>query len=91
MKHAAWSVLLLTIVCPAALAQEHHSSGAPKPATLFTNLGHHHHPIATMSPEAQEFFDQGLTRAFAFNHEEAVRSFQAAWKNADVALRVEDL
>jgi tetratricopeptide (TPR) repeat protein len=78
MKHAAWSVLLLTIVCPAALAQEHHSSGAPKPATLFTNLGHHHHPVATKSPEAQEFFDQGLTLAFAFNHEEAVRSFQRA-------------
>jgi tetratricopeptide (TPR) repeat protein len=33
---------------------------------------------STKSPEAQRFFDQGLTLVFGFNHEEAARSFQRA-------------
>ncbi|HET6960761.1 MAG TPA: hypothetical protein VFI56_29440, partial [Vicinamibacterales bacterium] len=41
-------------------------------------LGRLHHPIATTSPDAQRFFDQGLTLIYAFNHEEAVRSFRRA-------------
>jgi tetratricopeptide (TPR) repeat protein len=41
-------------------------------------LGEHHHTISTKSPEAQRFFDQGLTLVFGFNHEEAVRSFRRA-------------
>ena len=36
------------------------------------------HPIATSSLEAQKFFDQGLALVYAFNHEEAVRSFTRA-------------
>jgi tetratricopeptide (TPR) repeat protein len=43
-----------------------------------SRLGRHHHIISTKSPEAQHFFDQGLTLVFAFNHEEAARSFQRA-------------
>jgi tetratricopeptide (TPR) repeat protein len=31
-----------------------------------------------MRPEVQRFFDQGLTLVFAFNHEEAARSFRRA-------------
>ena len=49
-----------------------------KPATLFAGLGRHHHTIKTRSPEAQKFFDQGLTLVYAFNHDEAIRSFQRA-------------
>jgi tetratricopeptide (TPR) repeat protein len=45
---------------------------------LFPGLGHHHHPITTKVPLAQRYFDQGLTLAWAFNHGEAERSFQAA-------------
>ena len=30
------------------------------------------------SPEAQKFFDQGVTMLFGFNHEEAERSFARA-------------
>lgn len=37
-------------------------------------LGRHHHPITTSNPRAQQFFDQGFTLVYAFNHEEAVRS-----------------
>lgn len=41
-------------------------------------MGSLHHPIATSSVEAQKFFDQGLTLVYAFNHHQAVRSFQRA-------------
>ena len=47
-------------------------------AVLMPALGQHHHTISTKSPEAQRFFDQGLTLVFAFNHEEAARSFRRA-------------
>ena len=49
-----------------------------KPVALMPGLGQHHHSISTNSPEAQRFFDQGLTLVFAFNHEEAARSFRRA-------------
>ena len=46
--------------------------------TLFDNLGSLHHPITTTSEQAQRYFDQGLRLVYAFNHEEAIRSFEAA-------------
>jgi hypothetical protein len=51
---------------------------APEPAMLLPGMGDLHHPIATSSPEAQRYFNQGLTLVYGFNHEEAVRSFQRA-------------
>ena len=39
------------------------------------NLGHHHRPISTTSPEAQLWFDRGLNWSYAFNHDEAVTCF----------------
>jgi tetratricopeptide (TPR) repeat protein len=41
-------------------------------------LGQHYHMISTKNPDAQRFFDQGLTLVFAFNHEEAARAFRRA-------------
>lgn len=64
-------VLLLLLVVWLAFAR------STKPA-LMSGLGEHHHTISTKSPEAQRFFDQGLTLVFAFNHEEAARSFRRA-------------
>jgi hypothetical protein len=49
-----------------------------KPPVLMPGLGQHHHTISTKNTEAQRFFDQGLTLVFAFNHEEAARSFRRA-------------
>jgi tetratricopeptide (TPR) repeat protein len=51
---------------------------AEKPVTIMTGLGSLHHPVSTTKPEAQRFFDQGLSLIFAFNHDEAVRSFKRA-------------
>jgi tetratricopeptide (TPR) repeat protein len=47
-------------------------------ARLLPGLGAHHHEIKTRSAEAQKFFDQGLTLVYAFNHDEAIRSFRRA-------------
>ena len=43
-----------------------------------TGLGNLHHPVSTKNLEAQKFFDQGLRFIYAFNHDEAARSFQHA-------------
>jgi tetratricopeptide (TPR) repeat protein len=74
------SVLLVLFWCAFTAAQQRHAahSAAPKPAPLMTGLGHHHHPIATKNGQAQQFFDQGLRLIYAFNHDEAARSFQRA-------------
>jgi hypothetical protein len=55
--------------------------GAQREAPLFKDLGTHQHPVTTRSDKAQQYFNQGLILAFAFNHAEAVRSFQAAQKH----------
>jgi tetratricopeptide (TPR) repeat protein len=53
-------------------------SAQSKPPALMAGMGQHHHAITTKSPEAQRFFDQGLTLVYAFNHEEATRAFRRA-------------
>jgi tetratricopeptide (TPR) repeat protein len=70
MKLLALVFVLLAVV-DSSLAQS-------KSTVLMPGLGQHHHTISTKSPEAQRFFDQGLTLVFAFNHEEAARAFQRA-------------
>lgn len=37
-----------------------------------------YHPVSTSNPEAQKAFDKGLTAMYAFNNDEAVRSFEKA-------------
>jgi len=50
---------------------------APK-APLYDNLGSHHTAITTSSPDAQKYFDQGMTLSYAFNHAESIRAFRQA-------------
>ncbi len=45
---------------------------------LYKGLGDHHREVTTSSPLAQRCFDQGFTWAYAFNHDEAIRSFEKA-------------
>lgn len=75
MKLPAAALLLCLAV--SACAQSH-TAEAPKPVTLVTGLGDLHHPVSTKNAEAQKFFDQGLRFIYAFNHDEAARSFQKA-------------
>ena len=71
---AAWVGLCLTI----SVVAQNHTMEAPKPVTMMTGLGDLHHPVSTKNAEAQQFFDQGLRLIYAFNHDEAARSFQKA-------------
>lgn len=77
MKSLA-AVLCAVVLCPAVLAQEHSSHAASHPVVLVTGLGDLHHPVSTQNKEAQQFFDQGLRFIYAFNHDEAARSFRHA-------------
>ena len=43
-----------------------------------TGVGTLHHPVSTKNVQAQQFFDQGLRLIYAFNHDEAARSFRRA-------------
>ncbi|HEX8239213.1 MAG TPA: hypothetical protein VF574_05670 [Allosphingosinicella sp.] len=49
-----------------------------KGARLFGGLGGFHRPVTTASTEAQRYFDQGMRFVWAFNHDEATRSFAKA-------------
>jgi tetratricopeptide (TPR) repeat protein len=72
-------VLLLALaMCSLAVAQDHSAHQQAKPATLMSGYGDLHHPVSTSNPQAQQFFDQGLRQIYAFNHDEAARSFQRA-------------
>src|SRR5579864_5571804 len=66
------------LLCVLASAQDHAAHGSAHPVTLVTGLGDLHHPVSTNNPQAQQFFDQGLRFIYAFNHDEAARSFQHA-------------
>src|SRR5713101_8141163 len=70
--------LSIFVLSSATLAQDSHTGAMEKSPAILPGLGRLHHPIAASSGEAQKFFDQGLTLIYAFNHEEAVRSFQRA-------------
>lgn len=64
--------LLLTLVLAGA------ATAATPAVPLFRGTGSHTRPVTTTSPQAQRYFDQGLAFLYAFNHDEAIRSFQAA-------------
>ncbi len=72
------SVLLTLSLCGMVTAQGHPAHPESKPATLMTGYGDLHHPVSTSNAQAQQFFDQGLRQIYAFNHDEAARSFQRA-------------
>jgi tetratricopeptide (TPR) repeat protein len=75
---AALAVVTLLLCAPASFAQHEHPSESSAPAQLLPGMGSTHHTIATNNAEAQRFFDQGLTLMYAFNHDEAIRSFRRA-------------
>ena len=75
----AWGIpMKLLAIAFALLAGVSSCLARSDSVVLIPGLGPLHHTISTKSPEAQQFFDQGLTLVFAFNHEEAVRAFRRA-------------
>jgi tetratricopeptide (TPR) repeat protein len=71
MKRA---ILVLTVIASAMLSAQ----TAEKPVALYPGMGAWGHSIATHNPQAQKFFDQGLSLLYGFNRPEAQRSFQKA-------------
>jgi len=71
-------VVLGLFHCGMAHAQDHSAHPQAKPTTLMQGYGDLHHPVSTDNAQAQQFFDQGLRQIYAFNHDEAARSFQHA-------------
>ena len=86
MKHSLLPVLALGVTlvgCGSAGADGHEEHAHPQATAgdavpLYDNLGDHGHAITTASPEAQDYFDQGLRLQYAFNHAEAIASYRAA-------------
>ena len=79
MRRNAMILLALTLHAAPACAQHQHGSAAPSGgAPLLEGYGSMKHPVSTKNALAQKYFDQGLRLAYAFNHEEAGRSFREA-------------
>ena len=79
------STLLLAVCAARPLAADtmshaSHTAGAmpDSAAPRFDHLGPLHHVVSTRNAQAQRWFDQGLSLCWAFNHDEAVRSFEHA-------------
>jgi tetratricopeptide (TPR) repeat protein len=81
------SILILCLLAPAAtVAQKSTEPGKPT-EPFFPGLGTHTRQVSTNSPTAQRYFNQGLAFLYAFNHDEAIRSFEAAAScDADCAM-----
>jgi tetratricopeptide (TPR) repeat protein len=78
IRRVATLCVLLVALCMPAFAQEHSAPAKNKSATLMTGFGDWRHPVSTKNSQAQAFFDQGLRLIYAFNHDEAARSFRQA-------------
>jgi tetratricopeptide (TPR) repeat protein len=74
------TILLLGLLLAAvnALSAQAASANEKLPGPLLDGLGDLHHPITTLVPRAQRYFDQGMRLLFGFNHREAIRSFRSA-------------
>ncbi len=77
MRSIAKGLFVMLAFTALAMAQEKNQKTRPVDLSM-TAVGRQHHPIQTKSKEAQEYFDQGITLIYGFNHEEAGRSFQRA-------------
>jgi hypothetical protein len=75
-----FAVLALQLFCtPAGLDFADASSALPAlPVGVPAGPLRLQHPVSSSNAEARALFDQGLYYVYAFNHEEAIRSFQEA-------------
>src|SRR5262249_8930426 len=74
----ALAVLYGLALCVAPALAQHQHGGTTPVLELHPGLGNYHHPITTQYPEAQTYFNQGLTLLYGFNHDEAARYFPRA-------------
>lgn len=70
--------VVAAVVCRSGALAADEKAAEQRPDLSLTTVGKSHHAIQTKIPEAQAYFDQGLTFIYGFNHEEAQRAFQKA-------------
>jgi tetratricopeptide (TPR) repeat protein len=63
---------------PSALEGQNIDGVAEQREPLLEGLGAYRRDVTTTSADAQRYFNQGLNLLFAFNHDEAARSFRQA-------------
>ena len=89
MRYVAIPLALLIAGCAQNASDDgRQQPAAPRPALSIRpekrlgddKLSELHHPVSTRSAEAQRHFNNGVTLIWAFNHDEAVRSFEKALK-----------
>jgi tetratricopeptide (TPR) repeat protein len=75
-------LLTCVVACAAGLLVGCQNGQVVEPGRvrLYEGLGRHHRQVTTSSAEAQKYFDQGLLFTFAFNHDEAIKSYTEAAK-----------
>lgn len=72
------TLIYLMLAAAPVFAQHARTDPPPGSAVFFETLGSHHRTVRAASQRAEAFFDQGLRLFYAFNLEEAVRSFEEA-------------
>ncbi len=75
------AITLVAALLIQAAPQPHEHAPVAAPADtvpLYDNLGDHHFPVTVADARVQAYFDQGLRLYYAFNHQEAIRSFREA-------------
>lgn len=70
------SIATLTVACQPA--DDDADANADTLVTLYEDLGDYARPVTTATADAQAYFDQGLRLQYAFNHPEAIRSYEYA-------------
>ncbi|HEV3167099.1 MAG TPA: tetratricopeptide repeat protein [Isosphaeraceae bacterium] len=80
-RSLCFSMLGVATLIGGARADEPKAASTPATQTrepIFEGLGPRSRQVTTASADAQRYFDQGLKFLFAFNHDEAIRSFRQA-------------
>src|SRR6266851_5769397 len=70
-------LIVVLLDSASAVAQSGNTTEPPLDLAL-TAVGRQHHSILTKSSQAQDYFDQGITLFYGFNHEAAARAFRRA-------------
>jgi tetratricopeptide (TPR) repeat protein len=87
VSRAARRIALLSAVLATPIVAQEQAAPPSQPTTsrtgtpLYDDLGSLHKEISTISQVAQQYFDQGLRLTYAFNHDEAIKSFQQGLKH----------
>jgi tetratricopeptide (TPR) repeat protein len=68
----------ITVSVGACAAPPAPAASGIAPVPLYPELGTYHYAVSTGSPEAQQYFDQGMRLSYGFNHAEGIRAFQHA-------------